>query len=261
MSKPREPKWPKQPPKFTRQQLAEMPQSRDAARARLDLLGQPVTYYYDPAKRCPEHPDSPRYTSTGECVRHRFNLNMRSTAKKRRDLGLHDDSSTAKVNLKHKTMGFDRTGKMPGGGSGYKAFIPPARCAVSDPAANEAKRRLRKLRHECRDHIVHIGWPLAPGCLIMGLEVAENINPKQTRGGNTSKGNKLPDPADFARAAGRPLSIAEQAEFVRLGMAIWLHDLVWVDGIVGGKLERVKWELYRLGADGFVEYLGQEPVA
>ena len=242
-------KW---PPKMRRPwaqaDILAMARTRDEVKLSYDATGEPVHFF--PGTRC---------TKCGFIAPWLVGEDMCTVCKHLKNQQRTDDRAK-KVNRQHDRLGFGRK-EMPGGGAGYTRLIPPSDCKIarSDDRETNKARRTSCPEGLVRDHTVHCGsWPLADGVYVIGLEVAENLLP-MTNAMNWRKGNKLPDPNDYSRAANRPLIIAEQRKFVRKRMAIWAHDLVWVDSIVGGRLERVRWELYRFGYDGLVEYLGVEP--
>jgi hypothetical protein len=162
-------------------------------------------------------------------------------------------SAAETVGKRRHDLGLDRAA-MPGRGSGYPVLIPQQAIARTGDAASNESIRL-KLAGKDRDHIVPVPSRRDHGNLIIGLECAENLQ-GLSGGQNREKGDGCPLPSDFTRRAGRPLTVAEARWFVQRRMAVWAHDVVFGED---GKPARINWRLYRLGADGLVEYSGREP--
>lgn len=253
--------WPKRlQTKWTVAEILAMPRSKADAKA---TLGEPATFYYR-GKLCNARKHyAPQYTIGGRCVVCKLFDNKSRTNRERRKVeGL--DSATTDAQQKQKSLGVSSM-VIRGVGSAkvYPLFMTPGPEALAALKAGLAAKLAMKPRDRngvaisgwCIDHSVHIGLDLPEGVLIVGREVDANRK-LMTTTKNNAKANRLPDPNEWSRAADRPLSIAEQAEFVRLGVAVWSHDLVWDDG----KLIGVRRELYVDDpVTGLTTYMGQEP--
>lgn len=258
--------WPKpMRGKWTVAEILAMPRSKADAKATLDLLGEPATFYYR-GKLCNARKHfAPQYTRGGRCAVCKWLENTAGAVARRRKVkGQH--SSTLAVGPKQDLMGRSSV-SVKGRGStliypklaGGQDALEALKAGLKDMLAKRPRDRNGKpIGGWGIDHSIHAGYDLPEGVLIMGREVLKNRRP-MTTSKNTIKRNRLPDPNDWSRAADRLLSIIEQAEFVRLGVAVWLHDLIWD---ADGKLTGVRWDLYVDDpVKGFTTYIGQEPVA
>lgn len=239
---------PKKPPIEDRHQYL---MTREEARARgLDFYytGRPCQGHYG------QHDDY-RYAKTGGCVECKRLDNARQRIRRWRATP-SGKALTKKRHANVKSLGL-RRGNMPGGGKGYYELIPQQ--AIARPDDRETNRAVRVAcpRKYQRDHKVpqpeaH-NFPHA----IIGLECAENLQ-ILSASENRKKGGALPDPDDHTRAAERPLALEELRWFIQHRMAIWAKDVTFATK--PGERAKVRWELYRFGPGGLVEYLGAEPL-